>query len=294
MILLLTQVNEMLGQCVADAGPDKVVCCDYAYGVDTNFIGGSPTAFGGTPPYTYIWEAHHVYTLGGYTEILPASWFLNDTTIANPSVINFEDNPPVEFYLTVIDANNTVSKDTVKVDFSIYGYFWGYSGYQIMQGDSVYLWGIQTVLGGIPPFEYLWRPNHGLTDSTTLSGFWAKPDYSTSYYITVTDSAGCVAVGTTSYEVIVIPVSVEEYLSENFKIVLTPNPVDDILTINIEPNNFNFLLLNIYDLSGHIIVNKIIENQTNKIDLNELETGIYLYEMINKRQIVSKGKLVKK
>lgn len=66
--------------------------------------------------------------------------------------------------------------------------------FEINQGDSVFLSGMHNVGGGFPPYEYLWRPNHGLSDSTSLS-FWAKPEFSIAYYVTKTDSAGCVVTG---------------------------------------------------------------------------------------------------
>jgi hypothetical protein len=51
------------------------------------------------------------------------------------------------------------------------------------------------------------EPNHGLTDSTSLA-FWAKPANFVAYYLTLTDSAGCVATGAPVYHVNVLPVSV--------------------------------------------------------------------------------------
>ncbi len=293
-ILLLIQISFINAQCIADAGQDKVVCVGW-YGVDTTMIGGNPSAFGGTPPYTYTWEALHVINIGNFTWTFTASDFLNDTTISNPLLvqnINIED--PIEFFLTVTDSNDLICSDSVVISFSTFGFAPGYQSYNINQGDSVYLSGFQNLFGGIPPLEYLWRPNHGLTDSTSLSLYWTKPDYSIDYYLTITDSEGCVAVGGTCYEVIVTPVSVIDVEINNVKISLTPIPVEDKLRISIEPSNFDFLTFEIYNLRGQLQISETIHNSTEVIDLNHLQSGYYLYKVLDNNIILEKGKLVVK
>ena len=70
------------GQLTANAGSPRFLCV----GTSTT-LGGAPTASGGTPPYTYLWQP---------------STFLSSTTVPNPIAISC--NADVLYILKVIDA----------------------------------------------------------------------------------------------------------------------------------------------------------------------------------------------
>jgi hypothetical protein len=284
MILLLTQINMVKGQCIADAGQNIVVCCDWN-GLDTLHLGGNPTASGGVPPYTYIWETE--WQVGSWT--YTASDFLNDTTIANPSVINSGEN--LTFYLTVIDSESTICTDYVHVDFTNFGTHLGYVTYTIQQGDSIYLTGMDNVSGGFPPFEYLWRPNHGLTDSTSLS-FWAKPDSSVAYYLTLTDSSGCSATGAPVYFVNVTPVSIEQMERVRIEINVYPNPSKEQITIKIKGNYSNEKVIEFTDSKGQIILKKEIKDNTLQINSKSLNKGLNFYKIKESGKFIGQGKII--
>jgi hypothetical protein len=151
---------------------------------------------------------------------------LCDTTLANPMVINSPgEGDNLYFYLTVTDANNMVCKDTVNVRFSRFTSTMAFQVYNLLYGDSVYLSGTN-IMGGIPPYTYLRFPNHGLTDSTSLS-FWARPNSSISYSVILTDSAGCKAVDADYHRVGVGYVNINE--QNTLKAEIYPNPTNDIL-----------------------------------------------------------------
>ncbi len=139
-VLLITQITFTYGQCNADAGPDTFVCVGMN-GIDTTQIGGNPSAMGGTPPYTYTWEAQHVISFGNYTWTYTASDFLNDTTLSNPSVVYhyYDLIDTVEFFLTVQDATGLICKDTVIIYYSLLMYINSVFIFDIQQGDSIYL-----------------------------------------------------------------------------------------------------------------------------------------------------------
>lgn len=117
ILLLLLTIKALCikSQCIANAGTEKVVCVGWST-MDTVIIGGNPTIPNGTPPYTYKWETS--FTFGSFT--LTASDFLNDTSIANPSIINSGPNE-LTFYLTVIDSLKNSCIDSVKIQFSQFG-----------------------------------------------------------------------------------------------------------------------------------------------------------------------------
>jgi gliding motility-associated-like protein len=78
----------------ADAGPDIASC-----GQNLDTIGGVPTAFGGTAPYTYQWFPYEG---------------LDDSSLANPH-LNFDQD--TIYIVEVTDANGCTALDTVFAEF---------------------------------------------------------------------------------------------------------------------------------------------------------------------------------
>lgn len=257
----------------ADAGTDKVACT----GSDTTAIGGNPTASGGTPPYTFTWEA--TYSYFGY--IYHASDLLNDTTVSNPIVVNSVNADDwIEFVVTVEDANSVSRKDTMKLRYSRFIDNFGNYTYNIQQGDSVWLAHGVNVYGGIPPYEYLWRPNHGLSDSTSLA-FWAKPDYSIIYYPLVTDSAGCTAKGGAFYFINVTPVSVSENLKQEKGIDVYPNPATNNLKVT-AGNDISFpVAYKVLNSLGAVVNSGKLNDVSSRIETGNLNPGVYYFYTVD-------------
>jgi hypothetical protein len=269
MSLMISAIYNSNAQCIADAGPDKVVC--NFFGVSNDPIGGFPSATAGTPPFTYAWETEYTFgisTIYTYT----ASAFLNDTTLANPSFVWMSSEiDSLRFILTVFDANSQICKDTVYIKFSNLYIHPGQLGFTIQQGDSIFLNYGTNILSSTPPIEYLWRPNHGLTDSTSLS-FWAKPDTSIAYYATITDSAGCTATEGPYYFIHVLPVSVEEL--SNLNVAIYPNPATDF--IKIRKNKNDKLTFHLYNIEGKLLREFSLDKGLEEIKLTpELDSGFY-------------------
>lgn len=283
-ILFLTQIHLVKGQCIADAGQDVVVCCGFN-GMDTVQLGENPTASGGVPPYTYTWKTE--WQVGSW--IYTASDFLDDTTLANPTIIYTGEN--LTFHLTVIDSESNICTDSVHVDFTNFGTNLGYVTYIIQQGDSIFLTGWTNVFGGFPPYQYLWRPNHGLIDSTSLA-FWAKPDSSVAYYLTLTDSSGCSATGAPVYYVNVNPVSIDLLHSVNSKIIVYPNPTRKIFTIKIEMNNSNEKEIEFIDSNGQIILRKELKDNVLQVNSKLLRKGLNFYKITESGKIIGQGKII--
>ena len=282
---LLTPVN-IVAQCIADAGPDTVVCSDLNGTIPLK-IGGYPTASGGTPPYTYIWETNKVVTIGGTTYTIFASTFLNDTTISNPTIMwgNFDS---LIFHVTIHDANGIKCTDSVLVRFSFFYSTLEDKRRTILQGDSVQLY--SNVFGGIPPLSYQWEPVYKLSDPSIPSP-WAKPDTSTSYLNFVTDFAGCRVTDMDAFEVSVIPVSVINQEHVNNLISINPNPVIDQSTIqlNCDLQNIEF---QIFNTNGKIVKSIKPDRKRFILSKGEFNTGIYFYRLFqNGIQLVG-GKFI--
>jgi hypothetical protein len=290
-MIFFAMINTGISQFIADAGTDRVVCVGFL-SMDTITIGGSPSATGGTPPYTYTWETEYVWEIGSHKFNYSASLFLNDTTLANPKLIkNWGDT--LNFRLTVTDSKGISVIDTTTVYYSTFGTHLGYVNLEINLGDSVFLGGMDNVFGGFPPYQYLWRPNHGLTDSTSLA-FWAKPEYPVSYYLTLTDSAGCVETGAPVYHVSVKHVNVAEYENQESMVVVYPNPMNDFLNIHIDPIIQGEFTLRLYLGNGKLIEEKRFSENTFKVDLQNYPNGIYIYVLNDTKGFSKQGRIIVK
>jgi hypothetical protein len=267
-----------------DAGEDMIVCNNW-YIADTVILGGNPSANGGTAPYTYAWHREPSYIFGH-----TASYFLNDTTIANPQLIN--PGAPFTLYLTVTDNTGNSAKDSVYIDFYNYDVILGYMEYDIMQGDSIFLsgWGGPGG-GGTPPYTFVWRPNEGLEDSTSLS-FWAKPSYSVAYYISQIDANDCEFSHPASYHISVIPSGNNE-IQSNETFSISPNPTQNTISIKSDKKRSDDLRYIIYNSDGKLVLTTTSNKENLTIDLQNLKNGTYILHILKNESVIFSDKLIK-
>lgn len=192
IFLCFIHVNAQLK---VNAGNDVVLCFS-DLSTSTARLGGSPIASGGVEPYTYTWSGKIWQNYGPKDSMwVYASYFLNDTTQSNPTFkrgkIAFDW--PV-FNLKVEDAAGNVQYDTVKIiDASIWIHALLMFPRTIKRGDSIQFFGdVYYKDNMFLPMQYTLSPTYGLTDPTDLYG-WAKPKTSTTYYLQVVNTAGCIA-----------------------------------------------------------------------------------------------------
>ena len=77
---------------------------------------------------------------------------------------------------------------------------------------------------------------------------------------------------------------------EELSVKLYPNPAKDMLYIQMNDRDAG-AVIRIYDLTGHMVMSKSLENRTTRIDISTLRKGIYLlrinsYEKVVTRRIV--------
>ena len=143
----------------------------------TVILGGAPTGSGGTPPYTYSWT--------------PVSG-LNSSSIANPIATVTASKT---YFVTVTDINGCISNDSVHLTYNPSGPHAdaGFGASTTCTGGTILLGGSPTVTGGIAPYTYSWTPSTGLNNST-LANPTAVITSSATYFVTVTDTTGCMDV----------------------------------------------------------------------------------------------------
>lgn len=129
--------------------------------------------------------------------------------------------------------------------------------------------------------------NGGLTWTTDNSGQFIVDNY---YSISFSQGSGY-ACGRSGYSKLNnAPIGVEEISRENLYSVF-PNPIKDKLIIKTEnPGSYNFTLKNVY---GQIVKEMEIATTNIQIQLSDLKSGVYFYELKNSSTVLKTGKLIK-
>lgn len=293
LISLLFLAYSTFAQLTADAGPDTHICYYLVAEQEPTFIGGNPSASGGTAPYTYCWHCNPMPLWEDSPYVLYAHNFLDDTTSANPQVDGIVQ--PTLFYLTVTDAIGNTATDSVWISAStFYSLCMGPIGYHIAQGDSIFVIesGVNISVSGGGNMSCLWQPTCGLSDSTKFGGFWAKPEVSTIYSCIVTDSMGCSETSENCLHIYVDNVGVKSNVKES-TFSIYPNPTDNELHIEFFDPDFNGTLY-LMDETGKIVMRKSLRQSRDDISLRNLPAGIYVVHVKDKNGNVYQQKLVKR
>ncbi len=187
----------------AQAGTDKSLLIG-----QSATLGGSPTATGGTSPYTYSWTP----TTG-----------LNDPSIANPVAT---PTASTLYIVMVTDSKGCSDKDTVAVTVDAMPIVNAGSDVAICSGQSTTIGGNPTTTGGIPPYTYSWTPTTGLSSSTSANPV-ASPTATTTYTVHVTDSNGSNVTDAVTVTVNPLPTvnaGADQIICGNQSVVLGGNP----------------------------------------------------------------------
>jgi hypothetical protein len=118
--------------------------------------------------------------------------------------------------------------------------------------------------------SYLW--NDGTTSKTI------KPNQSGSYFVKVTDVNGCSASSEPVYLTVNDCASIEQLSLQSVQIF--PNPTTDLLSVEVSEDLIQ-LGYKIMDVSGKEIVTGKLNHTLNTIDVEDLATGSYFFEIEN-------------
>jgi hypothetical protein len=74
------------------------------------------------------------------------------------------------------------------------------------------------------------------------------------------------------------PIGIYEY-ENNFIFSIYPNPANESLNINVDLTNSKNIMMNIYNSLGALVKSTSIEQQTQQINVSDLNTGFYIVEL---------------
>lgn len=161
---------------IANAGQDvNIVACPNA----CVSIGGSPTASGGTGPYSYSWA--------------PAL-SLDSTNVANPLLCNPREGIR-SYTVTVTDGAGCTASDVmfvVPVPSDLTADAGPDKSICAGQNTCISLGGTPTAIGGVTPYTIRWSPNN-FCSSGTIANPQVNPTITTTYNMIVIDALGCVS-----------------------------------------------------------------------------------------------------
>ena len=136
-------------------------------------LGGSPTASGGTPGYSYSWTSNP----GSFT-----------STSANPIVTPLVTTT---YHVTVTDSHGCTAVDSILINVNSSPTASAGANQSICYGTCVQIGGSPTATGGTPGYTYNWSPAGSLSPGGDVANPTACPLSTTTYHVTVTDTIGC-------------------------------------------------------------------------------------------------------
>jgi len=177
-------------------------------------------------------------------------------------------------------------------------------------GDGIYVSGLSNADYSNPFFSSFDSWFHLIKLNSNLSTIWEKwyggDAYYQPYSTLATLDGGCIMVGnrydgSSEYvrDIFIVKVNSEGLLSwiqtinvYHDKYSVYPNP--GINQINIK-TKLNYCCFELYGVNGRLLIQKKINTEMNSVSTNHLNSGIYLYKLINKEgKTIETGKWIKR
>ncbi len=119
-----------------------------------------------------------------------------------------------------------------------------------------------------------------------------------SAYAYIAGTNGSVSQGVQQpFEIIpVTPTAIKEVLGINLNCIVYPNPVSDIITLDIDENtsiNNQQLSYQLYDINGKILYNQLVKDPQSNIFMGNFASGLYILKVTQNNNIVKTFKIIK-
>ena len=211
-------------------------------------------------PYNqYLWIINSPDSLGSKCHFQPYGYYLGDSSRSYGSLPN---NPnynlgPTSIYAASAGKDTTWCSDSTQ---------------SVMIGSPT-----------VPNIVYHWSPGKGLSDSTIAQPM-ARPDSSTYYIVTVTDTSQNGTSCTTRNDTVLVSVQkcdtvgIEAPIAIGMPIRVFPNPANNKLVIESSLRNKG-AFFKLSDAVGHCVLQKTIDDLKTVIDISALPAGLYIYRM---------------
>jgi len=262
-------------------GPDETICTSLSPAEYT--LGENVQIMDAVPPYTYSWSAEVETFFSTYT----ASDFLNDTTLAQPELIDFGIDS-LTFALKITDAEGNTCSDSISLFICYFGVDLGDGNFTINQGDTATIY--SSVASDCAPVTYQWEPDYNISDvNAAMPQVW--PDTTTFYTNVATDSAGCSLVDGDVFEVYVNPLNTTDE-GALINPTLYPNPMTEFATIDLRGQNSAGWQLIVYDSMGRRMRSETITSERHIIRREQLESGFYTFQLLDQNQRIGTGRFV--
>lgn len=275
-VLLIVPFFQSMAQLVAEAGADTVVCNPASY----PRLGGTPSAYGGTPPYMYTWSYK--------PDPINTFFYLDNINAPNPKMISVSlAGDTMNFELQVSDGMGNIAVDLVRVKVARWTCSGGACVKNIVEGDTVALG--TGCFGNYAPNTILWSPAANLSSTTSSNpATWTKT--TTSYYAKTTNNIGCWRNDTC--KVNVTPAGIEQLAGKYGYVGIHPNPVTERTKLLVAADMVDGIL-RVYTIEGKMVLDKKITSTQTDIGTELMVNSPVLLYSYQKRGVKTVyGKLI--
>ena len=212
-----------------------------------------------------------------------------------PMLFSFNMIPEAQYHVKIVivdgagpalDSGVFLRKSNINAN-PIIDFIWGEPDYNNVGGATVAFSNIST---NNVNFSYFWDFNgDGDVDSTDPNPIYTF-DQSGNYIVTLEVLNDCTGLTSSiSYDIIIPSVYLDDFT--NSSVSVFPNPSKDVCHINISDPN-QLYLVDVFDISGRFICNYYVSIQDSKIDVSNLDSGVYFLYVRNEFDLVFSERLI--
>jgi hypothetical protein len=232
-------------------------------------------ASGGTPPYSY--------TLTNLATNSPTTLTTSNGINATPTLIS-----TTQYTAAVVDASGCSNGPSLII-VNVYPPLIA-SGYSVnaCNGDPVILAPNLTSAGNGGPYSYVWSNSSTAATASVIASLTNTP---ATYTVIIDD--GCSIPNTSAVFTVNVSscVGLKENKNSDLKISFYPNPVYDLLSIDVE-NTDETIKIKLFSILGQEILQQEIITTKSVIDLSALNSGMYYLSVYSKKEKLLTEKVI--